>query len=136
MPVAVPANVASVIYVQLRMIATVAKIGGYNPSDDQVRTIADVCLTGSAAADIIKKAGINIGEKITIATIKKIPGAVLTKINQKDGFRLVTKFGEKGAVNLVKKVPLVGGVIGVGIDIAGTKTIAKVAYNMFIDGKI
>lgn len=74
LPVAVPANVASVIYVQLRMIATVARIGGYNPSDDQVRTMAYVCLTGSAAADIIKKAGINIGEKITIASIKKIPG--------------------------------------------------------------
>lgn len=29
LPVAIPANVASVIYVQLRMIATVAKIGGY-----------------------------------------------------------------------------------------------------------
>ena len=69
MPVAVPANVASVIYVQLRMIATVARIGGYNPSDDQVRTMAYVCLKGSAAADIIKKAGINIGEKITIASI-------------------------------------------------------------------
>lgn len=95
-----------------------------------------VCLTGSAAADIVKKAGINIGEKITIAAIKKIPGAVLTKINQKVGFRLVTKFGEKGVVNLAKMVPLVGGVIGGGIDIAGTKTIAKVAYDMFIEGKI
>lgn len=136
LPVAVPANVASVIYVQLRMIATVARIGGYNPSDDQVRTMAYVCLTGSAAADIIKKAGINIGEKITIASIKKIPGAVLVKINQKVGFKLLTKFGEKGAVNLVKLVPLVGGMIGGGIDVAGTKTIAKVAYDMFIEGQV
>lgn len=136
LPVAVPANVASVIYVQLRMIATVARIGGYNPSDDQVRTMAYVCLTGSAAADIIKKAGINIGEKITIASIKKIPGAVLVKINQKVGFRMLTKFGEKGAVNLVKLVPLVGGMIGGGIDVAGTKTIAKVAYDMFIEGRV
>ncbi len=134
--VAIPANVASVIYVQLRMIATVAKIGGYDPSDDQVRTMAYVCLTGSAAADIIKKAGINIGEKITVSAIKKIPGAVLTKINQKVGFRLFTKFGEKGAINLVKLVPVVGGVVGGGIDVVGTKAIAKVAYDMFIECKI
>lgn len=133
LPVAVPANVASVLYVQLRMIATTAKIGGYDPKDDQVRTMAYVCLTGSAAADIIKKTGINIGEKITIATIKKIPGTVLTKINQKVGFRLVTKFGEKGAINLVKMVPFVGGVVGGGVDIAGTKIIAQTAYNMFIE---
>lgn len=136
LPVAIPVNVASVIYVQLRMIATVAKIGGYDPSDDQVRTMAYVCLTGSAAADIIKKAGINIGEKITVSAIKKIPGAVLTKINQKFGFRLFTKFGEKGAINLVKLVPVVGGVVGGGIDVVGTKAIAKVAYDMFIECKI
>lgn len=136
LPVAVPANVASVIYVQLRMIATVARIGGYNPSDDDVKTMAYVCLTGSAAADIIKKAGIDIGKKLTTSAIKKIPGTVLVKINQKVGFKLATKFGEKGAVNLVKVVPLVGGIIGGGVDIAGTKTIAKVACNMFIDGKI
>lgn len=136
LPVAIPVNVASVIYVQLRMIATVAKIGGYDPSDDQVKTMAYVCLTGSAAADIIKKAGINIGEKITVSAIKKIPGAVLTKINQKVGFRLLTKFGEKGAINLVKLVPVVGGVVGGGIDVVGSKAIAKVAYDMFIECKI
>lgn len=136
LPVAIPANVASVIYVQLRMIATVAKIAGYDPSDDQARTMAYVCLTGSAAADIIKKAGINIGEKITVNAIKKIPGAALTKINQKVGFKLITKFGEKGAVNLVKLLPVVGGVVGGGIDVLGTKAIAKVANEMFIEGKI
>ena len=90
----------------------------------------------SRAADIIKKAGINIGEKITVNAIRKIPGAVLTKINQKVGFRLITKFGEKGAVNLVKLVPLVGGVVGGGIDVVGTTAIAKVANQMFIEGKI
>ena len=133
LPVAIPANMASVIYVQLRMIATVAKLGGFDPSDDEVRTMAYVCLTGSAAVDIIKKAGINIGEKITVSTLKKIPGAILTKINQKVGFRLVTKFGEKGVINLGKMVPIMGGVLSGGIDVVGTKTIAKVAINMFID---
>ena len=57
-------------------------------------------LTGTAAADILKKNGIIIGEKITLNVIKKIPGAVLTKINQKVGFRLFTKMGEKGDINI------------------------------------
>lgn len=34
LPVAVPANVSSVLYVQLRMIAAVAKLGGYEPNTD------------------------------------------------------------------------------------------------------
>lgn len=59
LPLTVPANVGSVLYVQLRMIAAVATIGGYDPSDDEVQTLAYACLAGSAAADIIKQAGIS-----------------------------------------------------------------------------
>lgn len=136
LPLAVPANVGSVLYVQLRMIAAVAAIGGYDPSDDEVQTLAYACLAGSAAADIIKQAGISLGQKLTVSMIKKIPRTVLTKINQKVGFRLITKFGEKGIVNLGKGVPLVGGMIGGATDVAGTKGISEVAINMFIDGKM
>lgn len=53
-------------------------------------------------------------------------------MNQKVGFRLVTKFGTKGAVNLVKLVPVAGGVIGGAIDIGSTQVIAKNAYNLFV----
>ncbi len=136
LPIAVPANVSSVLYVQLRMIAAIACIGGYNPNDDEVRTLAYLCLTGSAMSDIVKGTGIKIGEKITINAIKKIPGKVLIKINQKVGFRLFTKLGEKGVINFVKLVPLVGGIVGGGIDVASTKIIANKAYNVFIKGII
>lgn len=50
---------------------------------------------------------------MTVNMIKKIPGSTITKINQKVGFRLLTKFGNTDVVNLGKMVPLVGGVIGV-----------------------
>lgn len=68
--------------------------------------------------------------------MKKLPGTVLIKINQKVGFRLLTKFGEKGAVNLVKLVPVAGGIIGGSVDFVGTKAVAKKAYNTFILGAI
>ena len=68
--------------------------------------------------------------------LKKLPGAVLTKINQKVGFRLLTKFGTKGAVNLVKVVPVAGALVGAGIDYGSTKLIADKAYNAFLLGKI
>ena len=69
-----------------------------------------------------------------MAMVKKIPGEVLTKINQKVGFRLLTKFGTKGIVNIGKMVPVVGGIISGGFDFAETKVIANRAYTMFIDG--
>ena len=131
MPVAVPANVASVLYVQLRMIAAIAYIRGYDIRSDQVKTLAYVCLCGNAGKDILKNVGVQLGKKLTTNAIKKISGTTLTKINQKVGFRLVTKFGQKGVVNLGKAVPLVGGVIGGGVDVAATKVIARVARETF-----
>ena len=64
--------------------------------------------------------------------VKKIPGEVLVKINQKVGFRYITKLGSKGLINIGKAVPVVGGIIGGGFDFAETKVIADRAYKMFI----
>ncbi|WP_369714809.1 EcsC family protein [Leptotrichia sp. HSP-536] len=133
LPVAIPANVASVIYVQLRMIAAIAHINGYDIYSDQVRTIAYACLTGSSAANILKNAGIKIGEKVAVNIIKKIPRTVLVKINQQVGFRLVTKFGQKGFVNIVKMVPLVGGAVGGAFDAGMTLTIGNIAKKVFVE---
>ena len=132
LPVAIPANLSSVFYVQMRMIAAIAVMGGYDVRSDQVKTQIYVCLTGTSVADLLKEAGINAGKQAARSAIKKIPGAVLTKINQRIGFRFITKFGEKGVVNLGKCVPLVGAVIGGGMDVASTRVIGKRAIAEFI----
>lgn len=132
LPVSIPANVASVIYVQMRMIAALAVMGGFDPQDDEVQTLVYVCLAGMSLGDICKQTGIKFTNKLTTSIIKKIPGTVLTKINQKVGFRFVTKFGTKGIINLGKAVPIVGGIVGGGLDFVGTKTIANKAYNVFV----
>ena len=131
LPVAIPANVAGVIYVQLRMIAAIAHINGYDIYSDQVRTIAYACLTGSSAANVLKNVVIKISEKMAVNALKKVPGAILIKINQQVGFRLVTKFGQKGLMNVVKMMPLVGGVVGGVFDTGMTLTIGNVAKKLF-----
>lgn len=135
LPATIPANIGSVMYVQMRMIAAIAKMGGYDVNSDQVQTLVYMCLTGTTIADIVKETGIQIGEKSLTAAIKKIPGAVLTKINQKMGFRFLTKFGEKGVINLGKLVPIAGGLIGGGVDIASTIVISRNAIRMFIENE-
>jgi hypothetical protein len=132
LPVMIPANVSSVFYVQMRMIAAIAVMGGYDVRSDQVKTQIYVCLTGTSVADLLKGAGIKTGEQAARSAIKKIPGAVLTKINQRIGFRFITKFGEKGVINLGKCVPLVGAVIGGGMDVASTRIVGKRAIAEFI----
>lgn len=58
----------------------------------------------------------------------------MVKINQKIGFRFITKFGQKGIVNLGKMVPGVGAVINGSLDFVETKIIADRAYKMFFEG--
>lgn len=136
LPVALPANLTSVLYVQIRMVAAIAYIGGHDVDSDEVKTLIYLCLTGNSMKEIAKSAGIAFGNKFTIAMIKKIPGSVLTKINQKVGFRFITKFGSKGVINLGKAVPLVGGVIGAGLDVTSTTIVANNAINLFIKGEV
>lgn len=130
--VTLPANITSVLDIQLRMIAAIAYMGGFDINSDQVQTVAYACLTGSAVSDVLKQTGIKVGQKIAVSTINKIPGRVLISINQKVGFRLLTKFGTKGVVNLVKLVPVAGGIVGSAIDVGSTKLIADNAYDIFI----
>ncbi|MBQ4442795.1 MAG: TerB family tellurite resistance protein [Bacteroidales bacterium] len=58
---------------------------------------------------------------------------MLTKINQAVGFRLFTKFGQKGLVNIHKAIPVLGGVVGGTVDAMSTYAIAKAAKALFLN---
>jgi hypothetical protein len=132
LPVTLPANITSVLYVQIRMIAAMAHMGGYDLRDDRVKTLVYACLCGNAAKDVLKSVGITLGMKLTHQAIRKIPGQVLLRINQAVGFRLVTKFGSTGVINLGKAIPLAGGVIGGSFDAVTTRIVGQVAKRAFI----
>ena len=133
MPVTLPANITSVIYVQMRMIACTSYMAGFDLDSDQTQTLVYACLAGVAVNNVMKQASIKFGVKFANPKIKKKPGKVLTKINQKVGFRFITKFGTKGVVNLGKLIPGVGAVIGGGLDLVETKIIAKRSYKWFFE---
>lgn len=134
LPITLPANIGSVLYVQMRMIACTAYMAGLELNNDQTQTFVYACLAGVAVNELIKQAGIKFGVKLTTNQIKKIPGKVLTKINQKVGFRFITKFGAKGIINMGKLVPGVGAVIGGGLDLVETKSIGNRAFQWFFEG--
>lgn len=51
--------------------------------------------------------------------IKRMPIEMIKQINKRVGFRLVTKFKEKGVINLGKCIPIIGSIIGGTIDAVG-----------------
>ena len=81
LPVALPANIANVLYVQMRMIACTAYMAGYDLNSDQTQTFVYACLAGVAVNQLLKKVGIKIGEKIFDNLIDQIPGRVLKELD-------------------------------------------------------
>jgi uncharacterized protein (DUF697 family) len=80
----------------------------------------------------MKQVGIKLGVKLSQQAVKKIPFEIIKQINQKVGFRLLTKFGETGIINIGKAVPIAGGVISATIDAFSTHSIGKVSKKLFI----
>lgn len=134
LPVTIPANVGSVLYVQMRMIAAIAYLNGYELDSDATQTFVYACLAGVAVNELLKRVGVTVGTKVATNLIKKIPGKVLTAINKKVGFRLLTKFGSTGVVNFGKLVPGVGAIVGGTFDYTETKIIADRAVKWFAKG--
>ena len=132
LPLTVPANLASVLYIQIRMIAAIAVMGGHDLRDDKVKSMVYLCVAGNAAKDVLKDLGIIVGEKLALSFIKNISAKTIKDINKRVGFELLAKFGSKGAINLSKAVPIVGGVIGGTVDSVSTLTVGKVAQQVFL----
>ena len=133
LPVALPANITSTIYVQIRMVAAIAHMAGHDVKHDKVKTLIYLCLLGNSMNEVAKDFGITFGTKFATSYIQKnVTREVLNKINKAVGFRLVTKFGTKGLINLGKVVPVLGGVIGGGLDAFTTNIVGNQARNTFL----
>lgn len=110
MPFSIPANVASVIYIQVRMISAIAYMGGHDLQSDQVKTMVMATMVGNGAKEILKDISIRSGEKI--------------------GTKLLARVGSK---SFGKAVPLLGGIIGGAFDAASTQIVGKMAKKIFIE---
>ncbi|MBF0577075.1 EcsC family protein [Dysgonomonas sp. GY617] len=133
MPFALPANIASVMYIQVRMISAIAYMGGHDIQSDQVKSVIYVCMLGNGTKEIFKEMGIKAGEKFVRSFIEQSSKKMLLSVNEKVSVNIASKLGSKGLSGLGKAVPLVGGLIGGGFDAASTQIIGKVAKKIFID---
>ena len=134
LPVAIPANVSSVLFIQIRMIAAIAHMCGHDVNNDRVKTLVYVSLCGSSAKDILKQAWIQFGVKMSQSMINKyLTREVIKAINKAVGFRLITKNGTTGIINVGKMVPVLGGIIGATFDATTTNIIGNTARNIFLN---
>lgn len=121
MPLTVPANIASVIYVQIRMITAIAYMGGHDINDDRVKSLVYISMAGNGAKELLKDISIKAGER------------ALTKAIEQISIKLASKAGEKTATSISKAVPVLGGVVGGSYDAITTRIVGKVAKKIFIE---
>lgn len=131
LPIQLSAGLASSYVINARMTQTIAHLRGYDIDSAEVQTVVLATLLGASGAAALQKAGIEFGEKTMLAAVKKVPGKALIEINKKVGYRLFTKAGEKGVVNLTKLVPLVGAPIGATAENITTRSISRYALRNF-----
>lgn len=121
MPLTVPTNIASVIYVQIRMIAAIAYMGGHDIREDRVKSLIYICMVGNGAKELLKDMSVKAGERLA------------AKIAEKVSANIASKTGQKSVTSLGKAVPVLGGVVGGSYDAITTRVVGKVAKKIFID---
>ena len=134
LPIALPANVLGFYLVATRMVAAMAATRGYDLRRPEVRSAVLLALVGADADDLLRKlpplSGVSTGRLANLA-VQRLPGPALMAVNKGVGFRLLSQVGKKSLTRFGKAVPLVGGVVGAGVDTFLLKRIADHARREF-----
>lgn len=133
MPVAIPANMAGIAVLQLRMVAAIAHIRGYDLNDPKVRTAALLTLLGPDGVKEAEKDGHTpAGPRKLATSYDDVDPAVTERIAAKVTQELVARIGGKHAtLALAKRVPVLGGAVSAGVDAYATHSIGRYAKDQF-----
>ncbi len=126
--VTIPANIAGVALLQIRMVAGIAHLRGYDLADPRVRNAILACVLGEDAVKVAVKKRRIPARPLAIATaptydpeLNKIMAAEVTS-------ELVTKVaGKRLATTIGRRVPVIGGLVGAGADGYSTWRIGRYA---------
>lgn len=127
----IPMDIFNTFVIQMRLASSIAYINEYDLHSDQVKIMCIATACGAKTADVLKGVGVKVGEAYAKKMISSISRETIKQINKAVGTRLLTKFGEKGVINLGKLLPIVGGVIGGSVDTIATYATGKAAKGLF-----
>lgn len=133
LPVALPANIASVLFIQIRMIAAIAHMCGYDIRNPKVKTMVYIALCGSAISDVLKDVGVRYGTHLTAKLLNRyLTTEMMKSINKLVGFRLFGHIGSRGLLQVGRFVPVFGGVMAGSLDALTTNVMGNTARHLFL----
>jgi len=133
LPVALPANLTGLAIVQARMVAAIAHLRGYDLDDPRVRTAVITCLLGEdGVTDRLKKSSL-VSSPLAIATAPVFDPELDRQVATEVVAELIARVsGKRMALTVTRRVPLLGGAVGAGVDGWSTYRIGQYADKSLI----
>jgi hypothetical protein len=132
LPVALPVNVLAFYLLATRMTAAVAAIRGHDLRHQQVRAAVLLTLVGADADDLLRKAGVAVPSGgLTNLAAQRLPGPAAMVVKKGVGFRLLASVAKNTLTRFGRAVPIIGGVVGAGVDTYMLRTVSENARREF-----
>ncbi len=129
--VSIPADLTMTTYIQLRMVAVIALLRGWDVKANGLRTAAFLCLLGSDATKFAEEIGLPVRSAPAPLLFANLPAPLLLKIDGIIAARLLVGAAKTGVLGMVKFVPVVGGLVNGALDGIATRGIGKQADSLF-----
>ncbi|MGI8458299.1 MAG: EcsC family protein [Propionibacteriaceae bacterium] len=127
-PIAIPANLTGVAVVQVRMVAAIAHLRGYDVNDNRVRTALVMCLMGGEQIARHIHQGRLPTSPMAVATAPVFDAALDARVAEEVVADLIGRVGGKRlALVVTKRIPLLGGGVGAVLDGYATHQIGQYA---------
>jgi hypothetical protein len=124
----VPTNISGLALVECRMIAGIAHLRGYDLADPRVRNAVLVCLLGEESVTALVSELTLPAPPMALATAPAHDPTLDRVISAEVAADLVQKVaGKKLAATVARRIPLVGGLVGMGADAYATWKIGRYA---------
>jgi hypothetical protein len=124
----IPANVTGLALIQCRMVAGIAHLRGHDLDDPRVRNAILTCMLGRESVDRLVKRRKLPAPPMALATAPQHDPALDRTISTEVATELISKVaGKRLAVTVGRRVPVVGGLVGLGADGYATWRIGRYA---------
>ncbi|CAM3643097.1 hypothetical protein BS639_22705 [Rouxiella silvae] len=126
LPATLPVGLTGLLFIQFRMIAAIAILGGHSPDDIRTRHLIYLCLGGSVAKELLHNAGLHLFRQLSLAAVETVSEKAMTTLMT----RITTGVAAGSAA---RRLPLVGGIMSAGMDWILVRSAGALAREVFLN---
>ncbi|MDR1710512.1 MAG: EcsC family protein [Propionibacteriaceae bacterium] len=132
-PVTLPANIAAMAVLGVRMIGAIAHLRGYDVDDQRVRAAIMLALVGETEVARLLTTNKLPTSPLAVATAPMYDAVLERQVSEEVMASLAGRLGGKRLTTLaLRRIPVVGGGVGAAVDGWFTHTLADYARREFV----